>query len=333
MTVNPPHEEAAGSAQLFPQITADLARVEAELRRVVHSKLPVVPEVFLHTVQAGGKRLRPALALLCGEATGQVTEATFDLAVAVELLHLASLIHDDVIDDGDRRRARRTANRIWGNKSAVLVADYTHSISYRLIADRCGREAVLRVADTVVRMVEGELSQMYNEGNPEVDETLYYQMVGDKTASLMALSCELGAAVSGADHERIEQCRTYGEQLGLAFQIVDDLLDLTGDEERLGKPVGNDLRCGRMTLPLIHARQQGGEVAASIERWLANPELTGPELRSLVTLLDESGGLKHARLAAERLAAQARQALDALADGAPSAAMRSLTEYVVRRSR
>ena len=332
MTVTPPDEDVSGSARLFPQITANLGRVEAELRRVVHSKLPVVPEVFLHTVHAGGKRVRPALALLCGGATGEVTEATFDVAVAVELLHLASLIHDDVIDDGDRRRARRTANRIWGNKSAVLVADYTHSISYRLIAERCGREAVSRVADTVVRMVEGELSQMYNESNPEVDEAVYYQMIGDKTASLMALACELGATVSGANDEHIEQCRSYGEQLGLAFQIVDDLLDLTGDEERLGKPIGNDLRCGRMTLPLIHARQQGGEVASEVERMLGNTQLTAPELRALVALLDDAGGLAYARQAAEQLVAQARQSLADWAEGEPNEALRSLAEYVILRS-
>ncbi|MBI2298963.1 MAG: polyprenyl synthetase family protein, partial [Armatimonadetes bacterium] len=303
------------------------------LGQVVHSRLPVVPEVFLHTVHAGGKRVRPALGLLCGRACGAVGEATYDVAVAAELIHLASLIHDDVIDEGEFRRARRTAHRVWGNKSAVLVADYTHSVAYRLIAQRCSMDAVHQLSETVVRMVEGELSQMYNEGNLDVDEALYHEMIGDKTASLMALACALGAQVSGASAEHVETCREYGFKVGLAFQIVDDLLDLTGDEERLGKPVGNDVRCGRMTLPLIHTLSRGTAEEREALVALLRRMVIGPaEIHALREIIARSGGLDHARAAAQRYAGEACELLSGLPAGEPRLALEALAEYIVQRS-
>ncbi len=319
---------------LFPRLYGDLATVEARLRQAIHSPVPVVPEVFLHTVDAGGKRVRPALSLLASRALGQVSEATFDVAVSMELTHLASLIHDDVIDDGGHRRGRLTANRVWGNKSAVLVADYLHAVVYRLICNRCGPAVLVRLSETVARMVEGELAQMYNEGSLEVGEPLYYRMIGDKTASLMALSCELGALVSGADNAVVEAFRDYGDKVGLAFQIVDDLLDLTGDEERLGKPVGNDIRCGRLTLPFIHALQQAGPTAhEALRALICRADLDAAGIRAARDLVEESGGVDYAIRAAERLAEEARAALPTGIDAEAREALEALTHYIVSRTR
>lgn len=323
----------ASAAELFPRIHGDLAQVETRLRRVVHSRLPVVPEVFLHTVHAGGKRVRPALALLCGRLAGTVCEATFDVAVAVELIHLASLIHDDVIDDGGRRRARLTANRAYGNKSAVLVADYTHAVSYRLLAARCGVAPVARLSETVVRMVEGELSQMYNEGSREVTEPLYLQMIQDKTASLMALACELGALVSGADDDAIAALARFGLSLGTAFQIVDDLLDLTGDEERLGKPVGNDIRNGRCTLPLVYVLHSDGPHARRLRELLDRGVDDLASLFALRDVLDEAGGLAYAAGFAKRLVDEAKGELERFDDGEERRALAALADYVIARTR
>ncbi len=323
---------AGSAAELFPRIMGDLAQVEVRLRRVVHSRLPVVPEVFLHTVHAGGKRVRPALALLAGQAAGTVCEATFDVAVAVELIHLASLIHDDVIDEGGRRRARLTANRAFGNKNAVLVADYTHATAYRLLAERCGVGTVKRLSETVVRMVEGELSQMYNEGSGDVTEPLYVQMIQDKTASLMALACELGARVSGGDEESVAALARYGLCVGTAFQLVDDLLDLTGDEERLGKPIGNDIRNGRCTLPLIYTLQAGGAPAEALRAVLGG-EIGTAELRRVRELVGQAGGIDYAAAAAHRLADEARAELEPFAEGEEKRALVALAEYVVARTR
>lgn len=321
------------SAELFPRITGDLAEVEARLRRVVHSRLPVVPEVFLHTVHAGGKRVRPALALLAGRLAGQVNEATFDVAVACELIHLASLIHDDVIDDGGRRRARLTANRAFGNKNAVLVADYTHAVSYRLLARRCDVATVARLSETVVRMVEGELSQMYNEGSREVTEPLYVRMIQDKTASLMSLACELGAQVSGGAPEQVAALARFGLLLGTAFQVVDDLLDLTGDEERLGKPIGNDVRNGRCTLPLIVVLQAGGHHAAGLAALLERGLRDTADLYALRDLLEAAGGLAHAADYAAGLVRDAKGELAGFAESEERRALAALADYVVARTR
>jgi len=326
---------AAGSAEdLFPQIHTDLREVERRLRQAVHSRVPVVPEVFLHTVHAGGKRVRPALALLCGRAAGTVNAQTFDVAVAVELIHLASLIHDDVIDDGGRRRARLTANRVWGNKTAVLVADYIHSIVYSLLCRTCGPEIVDRLAETVVKMVEGELCQMFNEGSRDMSEPLYYQLICDKTASLMAIACELGARVSGADEEAVAMLHGFGEKIGLAFQIIDDLLDLTGDEERIGKPVGNDIRCGRMTLPIIHTLHNGDARAREeLLPILEAGEIGRGELQRITALLERAGGLEYAAAAARRLSLEARELLSSLPHSESRDALDALALYIVARTR
>jgi len=335
MMAGQPSATSAGSAEdLFPQIHTDLREVERRLRQAIHSRVPVVPEVFLHTVHAGGKRVRPALALLSGRATGTVTEQTFDVAVAVELIHLASLIHDDVIDDGGRRRARLTANRVWGNKTAVLVADYIHSIVYSLLCRSCDNAIVDRLAETVVRMVEGELCQMFNEGSRDMAEPLYYQLISDKTASLMALACELGARVSGADDATVTMLSSFGEKIGLAFQIIDDLLDLTGDEERIGKPVGNDIRCGRMTLPIIHTLHNGDAVARDeLIPILEAGEIGQVELKRITALLDRAGGLEYAAESARRLSLEARDMLSVLPPSESRDALEALALYIVARTR
>ncbi|NUP99948.1 MAG: polyprenyl synthetase family protein [Armatimonadetes bacterium] len=325
--------EARSAEDMFPQIHEDLKEVEVRLRQVVHSRVPLVPEVYLHTVHAGGKRVRPALALLAARAVGALTPACFDVAVAVELIHLASLIHDDVIDDGGRRRARLTANRIWGNKSAVLVADYIHSLAYRLLCERCPLEAVERLSETVVRMCEGELSQMFNEGSLEVDEPLYYEMIGDKTASLMQLSCELGALVVGASAEVRAELGEYGRKIGLAFQIIDDLLDLTGDEERIGKPVGNDLRCGRLTLPLIHTLHNGNAAAREeILPLICRDQVDTSRIKAIRDVLERAGALRYAADCARRLADEAREHLAVIPAGEPREALEALAFYIVART-
>jgi len=320
-------------ADLFPTIAADLAEVEARLRRVVHSRLPVVPEVYLHTVHAGGKRVRPALALLAGRLAGEACEATYDVAVVVELIHLASLIHDDVVDDSSQRRARLTANRVWGNKNAVLVADFTHAVAYRLLTRRCSVEVIDRVTSVVIGMVEGELTQMYNEGSLDVAEQLYFEMIGHKTAGLMELAAELGAQVSGGAAWALAALREYGRCIGLAFQVVDDLLDIAGDEARLGKPVGSDVRCGRLTLPLIRVLHAGAPDAADELRALVTRTTIDLDtVKAIRDVVERAGGLDHARETAERLADQATAALAPFPDSEARRALAAFAGYIVARS-
>ncbi|MCC7491665.1 MAG: polyprenyl synthetase family protein [Fimbriimonadaceae bacterium] len=318
---------------LFPQIHADLRQVETRLRQAVHANVPVVPEVFLHTVHAGGKRVRPALALLAAQLCGRCDEAAFDVAVAVELIHLASLIHDDVVDDSVRRRARLTANRVWGNKTAVLVADFVHSLAYPILS-RCGDVALVRrLSETVVQMVEGELAQMFNEGSLEVTEPHYFQMIGDKTASLMALACELGAMVGGGSSAQIAALRDYGFKVGLAFQIADDLLDLTGDEERIGKPVGNDLRCGRLTLPLLHVLHNGNAAAKEeLLPLICRGDLEVADIQRIRALLDRAGALQHAAEYARGLSSAAAELLADFPDNEARQALEALAAYIVLRT-
>lgn len=318
---------------LFPAIQGDLDLIEVRLRQVVHSRLAVVPEIYLHTVDAGGKRIRPALTLLCARLMGGIGPTTYDRAVAVELIHLASLLHDDVVDNSDMRRARMTANRIWGNKNAVLVADFAQATAVHLLARVCDIETIANLSVTVVRMAEGELCQVYHEGSVDVDEALYYRMIGDKTASLLALAARLGAEGAGGDERAVVACETYGEKLGLAFQVVDDLLDLTGDEETIGKPVGSDVRCGRLTLAPIHALSQGGAAAERVQELVCATDPSQLDLPALRAVLEASGSIDYARRAAERLAAEAVDCLDAYSGQAERDALVTLAEYVLARTK
>lgn len=320
--------------EILGPLQPDLERVEQKLKAAVHSRVQLIPDVFLHTLEAGGKRLRPALALLAGQATGGSNERTDEVAVAVELVHLASLLHDDVVDEAPFRRGRPTVNRLWGNKVSVLVADYLFATAFHLLSQGADAEMFQILSRTVDRMCEGELTQLSHEGSLEVSEAEYLDIIAAKTGALMAAACELGARVSGASEETREQLRRFGLNLGTAFQMTDDLLDLTGEESQIGKPVGNDLRNGRLTLPLIYTLQHlnGSQRGRFVELVNRGP-LTRDDFLFIRRLTAECGGFDYTRQAARNLIAEGQQALSALPPSAARKTLRRLAEHVLARSR
>ena len=309
----------------------DMAAVDALIRRRLASDVVLINQVAEYIVGAGGKRLRPMLLLLAAGALGHRGADAHQLAAVVEFIHTATLLHDDVVDESDLRRGRRTANAVWGNAASVLVGDFLYSRSFQLMVE-LERMPVMRIlADTTNRIAEGEVLQLLHVRNPDTDEAAYLKVIERKTAVLFAAATHLGALLAGADEATAQRLHEYGMQLGYAFQIADDVLDYASDAETLGKNLGDDLAEGKATLPLIHAMAHGD--APTRER-LRNAIEHGDTdaLPDVLAAIHATGGLDYSRERALEYARGAKQALEGLGENDYIAALRGLARYAVDRS-
>lgn len=313
---------------LFDLVRPELDEVEAQLTLTAQAEHPLLGPMLSMVLPGSGKRLRPALALLSAKLGSPDPAAMIHMAVGVELLHTASLVHDDVEDNSELRRGAATLFTRIGNALAVLVGDYLFAQS----ATRCVATNNLRViglfAETLAHMCQGQIEEASrgNRAHLKVTREDYYQTIWGKTASLFVLACQGGGILGGLPEHQVEALRTFGSQLGLAFQLIDDILDFTGDEAELGKPVGNDLRQGTITLPVVYLRESmdNGRFERLFEE--SQPDAIIAEIRA-------SDSLQRCRAEAEGLAAEARAALLELPPSPARQVLMDLAEYVVRRSR
>ncbi|HNR66752.1 MAG TPA: polyprenyl synthetase family protein [bacterium] len=244
---------------ILKPIYADLQRFEHDFAGLLHSDIPLADQVVSYLSRFRGKRLRPSLVLLCARLHGDATLQSLQASIVVELLHTATLVHDDVVDDSDRRRGVPTVNSLWDNKISVLIGDYLFSKILSALLDLQDKNALAIFSKTAKEITEGELLQIERLTDFDLQESVYYQLIEKKTASLFIAACDLGTlTVDGRPENRNRMCE-FGRHFGLAFQIQDDLLDYIGDSSRLGKPTGNDIREGKITLPLIHAFSCAGQ--------------------------------------------------------------------------
>jgi octaprenyl-diphosphate synthase len=240
------------SYPLQGEVEDDLSRIEREIEKNLQSSVPLVAYVSRYIIRSGGKRLRPLLMVLAARLTGYEGCDHYALSIVFEYLHAATLLHDDVVDHAELRRGKPAANTIWGNAAVVLIGDFLLATSFSLTVSS-GSLKILRVlSDTTTTMAEGEILQLINSDNLEVSEDDYLEVITRKTAILIAASCQIGAILANADPDQEEALRRFGLNLGIAFQLRDDVLDYAGSEDVVGKPVGQDLREGKITLPLIH---------------------------------------------------------------------------------
>ncbi len=311
-------------------VAEDMAGVDALIRRRLASDVLLINQVAEHLIAAGGKRLRPMLLLLAARALGHRGPDAHQLAAVVEFIHSATLLHDDVVDESDLRRGRRTANAVWGNAASVLVGDFLYSRSFQLMVE-LDRMAVMRIlADTTNAIAEGEVLQLLHVHNPDTDEAAYLRVVERKTAVLFAAATRLGGVLAGATPAVEQALHDYGLALGYAFQIADDVLDYTADAEALGKNLGDDLAEGKATLPLIHALQHGSaEVQARLRAIVEAGDASAfPEVLEAIRAC---GGIGYSMQRARAHAANAHRALDALPAGEGRDALRALADYAVDR--
>jgi len=329
-TVDGPVSASSSWMELYDPIADPLAQVEELLRRMVASSSPIVQEVSSHTVGAGGKRLRPALLLLCADACGPVTEQTVRLAAAVELMHSGSLLHDDVLDEAETRRGTESAWRKWGVSQAVLVGDYLAATAYRYLSEHDDNGYLNVLAQTIGEMCEAELLSL--ERGDEIDEQVYLQIIDGKTAALFSASCRLGAKAAGALDDVQSELAAFGHDLGLAFQITDDLLDLYGDAAKVGKSVGQDQSRGMRTLAVIHALEndRSGRIARLVEE-LAE-ETGGKEARAtLAAQVEQAGGRSYAEQCTRDYIASAQHHLQVLSPSPSREALLGLSKQIVGR--
>jgi octaprenyl-diphosphate synthase len=330
-TLAPAPHAALQRPALFAPIAGDLEEVERILRQTIESSRPGVDRLIAHLAPYRGKRLRPALLLLTAKASGQVTAAHHVLGAVVEMIHTATLVHDDVLDSATLRRHAPTVNAGWGNQASILLGDYLFTHAFHLSSTLDDALACRLIGESTNRLCEGELHQIVQRGNLELSEAEYFDIIDAKTAELTACSCRLGALYSGAGEQVVEQMTSFGRSLGIAFQIADDLLDLVGEEQAAGKSLGTDLDQQKLTLPVIHllagaTPERAARVCALLQSGAASRRI------ALARELEAAGAIAYARRRAEAFAAQAAADLDCLAPSECRTILDTLTEMVVNRS-
>lgn len=325
---------AASAVDRLAALTEDgMRRVDSLIHDRLSSRADVIPEIGAHIVDAGGKRLRPMLTLAGAGMFHPRGDAPFKLAAAVEFIHTATLLHDDVVDESEQRRGMSSANVIWGNQASVLVGDYLFSRAFELMVEAQDLKILDILSRTASTIAEGEVMQLSAQRNLETTEAQYMQIIRAKTAALFAAAAECGGLAAGCDANEARALRRFGEQVGIAFQLVDDALDYAGVEGVLGKSVGDDFREGKMTLPLIRAIERADDQGRAFwRRTVGDADYRDGDLDQALSMIAGAGSADDARRAAEASAQDAANALEALPAGPLRDALRDVTAFTVSRS-
>ncbi|MGH7353834.1 MAG: polyprenyl synthetase family protein [Candidatus Rokuibacteriota bacterium] len=312
----------------------DLADVEAEIGRELDSPVPLIREMGGYIAGAGGKRLRPMLLLLAARVAGYQGPRGVRLACVVELLHTATLLHDDVVDQAPLRRGRPSANAQWGDDASVLVGDHLYSKSFALLVHDNDRAVMETLARATVSMTEAEVFQLQRKRSGGTSEADYIRIITQKTASFISACCRIGALLAGVDAPRAEALTRYGLDIGVAFQIADDALDFAADQDRLGKAVGADLREGKRTLPLIAMLERATPAEAErIRDLLRGRTLDAAQVETIRRLVLDHGGVEYARARALEHARAAKRALEVFAPSEAREILALVADFVVERDR
>ena len=321
-------------ADVWEAYRDELDGVERQVRTNLDSSVALVNTVAAHILNSGGKRIRPLLLLLSARLCGYTGRDHHQLGSLVEFIHTATLLHDDVVDDADIRRGQRTARKIWGNQISILVGDYLYSKAICQIVDFRSQGINEVLAEACKKMAEGEELQLYYNGNPAMPELEYLKVVEHKTAGLIAASCRMGAILADATEAQQDALFRFGQYLGMAFQVADDTLDYTANGERLGKTLGQDLRQGKATLPLLHLLRHCSEQDRQmiIDR-METRTLTEEDLGRLIRLMEEFGSIAHAMDRARTYVASAQQELSQFEDSTAKRALSVAADYMVTRDR
>jgi octaprenyl-diphosphate synthase len=325
---------AAALAQLFEPIRDDLREVEREFARHVQSQVALIPTIGDYIRNGGGKRIRPAVLLMAARMAGYMGERAVLYASVLEFIHTATLVHDDIIDESELRRGREAVHTRWGNHVTVLFGDFLYLKSMSLALTQDDLSIIRLLCDVTLRIVEGEIYQLTKNGDVNLTEAEHFDIVQSKTAYLFAGCARIGGMLGPITRDQQEALWQYGLNIGMAFQIVDDLLDFTGEEVALGKPVGGDLREGKLTLPVIHMRDRGGPRAAALLRKVVEArEVSLDEWREIRALLIQTRSIEYASRVASDYVERAKKTLYSFPSSDARDALMFLPDYVVSRDR
>jgi octaprenyl-diphosphate synthase len=317
-------------SQIFEPIRGDLEKVDTEFARHVQSQVELIPKIGQYIQTAGGKRMRPAVLLMAARLSGYEGDRSILYAAVVEFIHTATLVHDDIIDDSDLRRGRLAVHSRWGNDVTVLLGDYLYIKSMALALTHDTLDIVRLLCDVTLRMIEGELYQLTKNGDADITEEEHFDIIRRKTAYLFGGCAQIGGLLGKVTPEREQALREYGFNLGIAFQLVDDLLDFTG-----GKPIGSDLREGKVTLPLIHLLAQSNDGAGSriVREIIASRSVTEEQWNELLGVLKDHASIDYAYRRAVEFAERAKKPLYAFPPSSERDALLALPDYVLSRDR
>jgi octaprenyl-diphosphate synthase len=312
-------------------IATDMEAVNAVIRQRLHSEVSLVNQIAEYIISAGGKRIRPVLVLLLANAYGYKGAAHHELAAVVEFIHTATLLHDDVVDESSMRRGRQTANALFGNAASVLVGDFLYSRSFQMMVGLDDMRVMRILSDATNVIAEGEVLQLLNMHDPDVTHESYLTVIRSKTAKLFEAAAELGALVGGASIDQIAAAGEYGRSLGTAFQLIDDVLDYAGDASEIGKNLGDDLREGKPTLPLIWLMEHGTEEQRQLVRSCIEHG-DEAQFEAVLAAVSSSGALAYTRQQAEQAARRAAEAIAGLPDSVYKASLLQLCSFAVDRN-
>jgi octaprenyl-diphosphate synthase len=324
----------ASLTPLLKLVAADMEKVNAQILQHAESHVDLIPQLAQHLIDSGGKRLRPMLTIasarMCGYAQGNYH---VDLATAVEFMHTATLLHDDVVDESDLRRGRRTARLIWGNQASVLVGDYLLGQAFRIMVGTKSLEALAVLSDAASVIAEGEVMQLAAAHNTATTEDAYMKVINAKTAALFAAAAEVGAIVAGRNNAEREALESYGRNLGIAFQLVDDALDYSGKQAQLGKSVGDDFREGKITLPVVLSYRRGDDAEREFwKRVMEQGEQRDGDLEHAFKLMNQHNAIEDTIERARHYGAIARDALEIFPDSEHKSALVDAIGFSVARA-
>ncbi|HEY3316122.1 MAG TPA: polyprenyl synthetase family protein [Bacillota bacterium] len=319
------------TTELLGEIQPDLERLEQFMAQCLSDPEPTVKDASLHPLRAGGKRLRPALVLLAAKFHDYAPERLIPVAAGVELMHMATLVHDDVIDDSPTRRGLSTVNSRWSNKVSVLVGDHLFAAAVALIAQNSDNETIKLLAHTISEVVRGEIKQTNAGWRLGLTEAEYVERIGLKTASFFGACCHVGARLSGAPEGITLELRQYGLEIGVAFQMMDDVLDVNGDARDTGKPVGGDLKSGVLTLPVIYALAHSPD-RARLEALIKSRSFNNGQLEEALEVVRKSGGVEYTLKTAAGYVDRAKVRLEGLPDRPTKGTLLSLADFMANRA-
>ena len=316
---------------IYQVVEQDFLQVNQLITEQLHSDVPLVEKIGQHIIESGGKRMRPLLVLLAAKSLDYQGSNHALLASIIEFLHTATLLHDDVVDISDQRRGKTTANAKWGNAPSVLVGDFLYSRAFQMMVNLGSLEIMDCLSNATCVIAEGEVLQLMNVKNPDVDEAKYRDVIQGKTAMLFEASSHAAALLSNANPEQAEALRLYGHHIGMAFQLVDDVLDYVGDAKELGKNVGDDLAEGKPTLPLIYAMQHANKEQANLIRNAIRKGGT-EKLPQIIEIVQACGAIDYTNEKAREHVELAKQAINLLNDSDPKSALMALANLAIERS-
>lgn len=312
-------------------IASEMAEVDQKLQQTLHSDVDLIEDIAEHIIQSGGKRIRPVLVILASKLMSLAGDAPVLTANIIELIHTATLLHDDVVDKSDLRRGKKTANTVFGNAASVLTGDFIYSRSFELMVELQNLEVMDVLAKASNRIAAGEVQQLENCNNPDITVDDYLDVIYSKTAKLFEAACHVPAVLADLDDKQTQAMIDFGKHIGTAFQLADDVIDYRSDSETMGKNMGDDLAEGKATLPLIYAMQHGSEEQAALIRKAIKQGQTD-QVEAIVEILNQTGALDHTQNCAEQEADKAKYALSVLPQNKYSQAMSALCDLAVQRS-